>query len=54
MLNYPVRIIIKSQIKTSSWSKDSRKAHFRPTYVKLKPNLWMKPIINILFILSIF
>ena len=39
MLKYIVLIIIKPQVKISSWSKDGHIAHFWPPYIssKLKP-----------------
>ena len=52
MLNYPVFIINKSQVKNGSCSKDGLNTHFGPPYINLKPNLCMKPNINILVIFS--
>ena len=48
MLNYPVPIINKSQVKTINWSKDGNNAHFWPPYINPKLNLYMKNGINIL------
>ena len=53
MLNYPVPIINKSQVKKCSWSKEGHIAHFRPLYINVEPNLCMKPNINTFIILSI-
>ena len=53
MLNYPVLTNIKPQVKISTWSKDGHIAHLLLTYINSKPNLCMKPNINILVIFSI-
>ena len=35
MLNDPVLIINKPQVKTSSWSKNGHNAHFWPPHIKI-------------------
>ena len=37
ILNYPILIINKSQVKNSSWSKDSYNAHFWQPHINSKP-----------------
>ena len=53
MLNYPLPIINKSQVKITGWSKDGHNAHFWPPHINLVLNLCMKPNNNILVIFGI-